>query len=205
MSRTSVLTPMLRHSGVGAFVILVVSACASLALPEGIPGVPVPLAATAVVRPDIDLASVLKRAGDLPGGLSGGEVKDGAPPEWAVLGVPDADAAGMQIFEKNGQPKGSVIISLYESRPMLEQATSALAYTMTRAGEIFGELKQFPADVGEKAIFVPANEPGSSTGLLFVRCHALVYVHLETGKTDTNPVTAYAQRLDTLLKPLVCW
>ena len=87
---------------------------------------------------------------------------------------------------------------------MLEAAADALGRTIDRAGEIFAEAKQVSIDVGEKAISVPSEGMDTPTSLLFVRCHALVYIHLETGKTDVDAVTAYAKRLDEILSPVVC-
>ena len=189
--------------GMPVLLVLLTSACAALAIPEGIPGVPVPPAATPAAFADVDLVALLNQAGNLPGGLTGSQIQ--APPaEWAVLGVPDPITATMQIFEQRGAPKGSVILSLYGSDAALKQAAGTLAYTIQEKGEVFAEGKQLPTEVGEQAILVPADSEDSPTDLLFVRCGALAYIHLETGKTDIAAVTAYATKLDTLLRSAVC-
>ena len=195
-------TGLRRIAGLALVIVLTTSACAAFAIPEGIPGVAVPPAATPAYVAQLDLRALIRQVGNLPGGLTRGEVKD-PPAEWAVLGVPDPMTATMQMFDKDGTPKGSVILALYGSVAARDQAAGTLAYTIQKTAALFAEDKQLPRDVGEKAILVPSDGEGSPTDFLFVRCLALAYIHLETGTTDTT-VTAYAKTLDTILRPAVC-
>ena len=194
---------ILRIGGMCLLIAFMTSACAALAIPEGIPGIAVPPATTATTYAHVDLGSLIRQAGNLPAGLKRGQVQD-PPAEWAALGVPDPITATMQIFEKDGTPKGTVIISLYGSDAVLKQAADALGRSIRKKGEVFAEDKQLPVDIGEQAILIPSNSQDSPTDLLFVRCDALAYIHLETGKTDTAAVTAYATNLDNILRSALC-
>ena len=197
------MSAIVLHIAGALSVLLIITGCGALVIPEGIPGVAVPPAVTPGAFAHLDLESLPAQAGPLPGHLTPGQVTS-PPAEWAVLGVPDPLTSTMRIFEQRGVPKGSVILSLYGSDAALTQAAGALGWAVQRAGEIFAEEKQLSVDVGEQAILLPSESEDQSTELLFTRCLVLAYIHLETGKTDASSVLTYARRLDRLLRTAVC-
>lgn len=151
-----------------------------------------------------DFMVALARAGNLPGGLVPNDVRREMPSEWAALGVPDPTAAVMEIYKEQEAPKGSVSVLLYDSRPLVDQAVDSLKGPLWKTALIDAAGEESPVSVGERALLVLSNGPPAPTELLFVRCHVLVYIHLETGKTDRPPLIAYARNLDAILRPIAC-
>ncbi len=154
---------------------------------------PVPTA-TQIPLADIDLESLLIQSGDLPAGYSGGQVRSGAPAMFDEL--PPAIADISQQFEHNGGPAGGVTIFLYSTVALVRSGYQAIL-----AG--FGDDTVARVTVGEQARMVETGFGFDGADIVFTRCAAVVHVRMTDG-ADAASVTAYAERLDDRLQPVVC-
>jgi hypothetical protein len=147
---------------------------------------------------EIDLDTILLLPGDLPPACVGGQIRSAVPRQFGDL--PAADSVVTQdLYDGDYKAEPGVMILLYESSSDLDEAYEGVCTSE--------ELSQQVADVGERAMASESYNTlfnvGSAT-LVFVRCHALVYLDLFSPTADTEVVVAYAQRLDERLSPLVC-
>ena len=165
----------------------------STPLPAGILVTPTPIPLS-----EIDLESLLIRSGDLPSGVTAGQITDWAGGKFSE--APTPAQVGFQLFESKGAPYGSVTVLVYD----------ALADAETTYGILHDGLEGGGWDVvgvGDKAIVwtllmdvlgntVESGEVG------FIRCGAVVDILM--GTTDEAVITAYAKRLDARLREAVC-
>lgn len=170
---------------------------------------------------DIKLELLVLQPGDLTASISGGSIEHTAPEGY--LELPAADNIIRQYFEQDGERRGSVEVSLYESSSDLERAYNLVVDGMgdSRVSEppkpgTVGELmnyreetkvQQLPS-IGYKATAL--QEVRSYSGkeknrflITFVRCHALATIRMGN-PADVNVVADYAKRLDKRLTPVVC-
>jgi hypothetical protein len=159
-----------------------------------------------LTRPDltkIDLAPLLMQPGDLPTGMTGGQIGKMLPGLDGKL--PRPTNMIYQELAKEGEFVGVSAILLYDSPTDLEQAYAFLATD-------FDGIPAVPAQVGDKATSFSGTHSVtildspmlfSISGLTFARCQAVVQIRI-TNSFNLTAVTAYAQRLDQRLQPIVC-
>ena len=154
---------------------------------------PIPLA-------NIDLEPILVVDGDLPTRFIGGQIKSSVPTEFPKIPVPD------QVIRRELQigeiVTSGVEIFLYEDTGNLEEAYNIVTEVVSTSRALS------PLDtVGAKAMFFEDRNTNLALilrGVIFVRCHALVTILLADTSANADVATAYAQRLDKRLLPLIC-
>jgi hypothetical protein len=164
----------------------------------GVPQMSAPTAQPATAAPIVPIEFVLLQSGDLPSGVSGGQVKELIPILFKDVAPPSRVIT--QSIERNGVPLGNVTVFVYSTpkeRDMAySQMLSAVAVTSTTGGSV-------QPGIGEQSFggLFTNNLPGFAE-IVFSRCHAVVHIRLNT--TDATDVTSYAKRLDTRLQSAVC-
>lgn len=132
----------------------------------------------------LDLAPILIQDGDLPTGMTAGQITDGS----------SGDTIGASGFvartERAIAPDGSVTVLLYADDAALQRDFAAVLPGVTADG--------VPTD----AVGTQARTRGNI--VMFVRCHALVIIRFAISRQMTAQAMGYAKRLDARLQPLVC-
>lgn len=143
----------------------------------------------------VNLEPVLIQEGDLPAGFTGAQVKDTLPPMFEHAAPPTK--ALYQGFQRAGNGAGGVSVLLYES-----DTDRDATYADSVKG--MGDGTQPQTDVGERATILSSDSYSTLLAdLVFVRCHAVVFVRF-IGTKQPSDAAAYAKRLDQRLQPLVC-
>lgn len=149
---------------------------------------------TAVPLEDLDIESVLVKDGDLPENLERDQVKSSLPDSLKAL-VPAPNRVVRQEFTSGIFRSDGTTIMLYESLDDLQKAYPVVVDL------VFESAGGESAGIGEQS----AIEGVQSPKIIFVRCHALVWVGLFTGADDVRDMALeYAKRLDKRLAELVC-
>jgi hypothetical protein len=139
---------------------------------------------------ETNLEPLLIQPGDLPTGLSAGQVRDRAP---AMFGdAPQPTKAINQKLQSSGSDAGSVTVLLYDDLADVSAAYAEVTQGFSGAAQSYeglGEQAKTDAIAGVVGDFV------------FTRCHAVVHMRIIAPLDDT---AAYAKRLDGRLKDVVC-
>ncbi len=199
-----------------ALLVFGLAACGSAPAPEdvAIARLPTEAAPQATVQPtvapaprslaDIDLEPLLIQSGDLPAGLTGAQVLDTPPPAYETLKVPKADKLIFQRLQRNGQPAGYIVVTVYESTAARDDAYTRVTDDVRKAAEHGGGKPQETNDAGEHAVIVKEAPPLSGAKTMFVRCRAVADILMTGDLVDEAAVLAYARRLDKRLQQAVC-
>lgn len=173
--------------------------------------------ATPVSLAEIDLKPLLIQPGDLPAGMSGGQVTSARPPNpgpgSVFKGLPMSDNEIAQEFQGKGGEGGWVMVFLYKSSHDL-----ATAYDLMVDG-LWGSwqdpegsatsAKKALADVGEKATIATVDYRVNRwpfkdhAVIVFIRCNAVVQIQW-SGAEVAEAAISYAKRLDQRLSLTVC-
>jgi hypothetical protein len=149
---------------------------------------------TSVPLSEVDLEAILILPGDLPTDFVGGQIKSKVTNEFKD--VPDAAQVVQQGFRAGDYSADGITILLYESPSDIDAAYKVFLREERRLGPL--------SDVGEKAKIFSSGLDVKSVQILFVRCHAIVFIDLFATSASADVATTYAQRLDKRLTPLVC-
>jgi hypothetical protein len=165
----------------------------------------------------IRLDALLLKQNDLPPDVQGGQVRRSGPPKLA--GLPRAAQIVWQEFIISGKYlSDGIAIFLYEGSADLCKAYAKVTEDMTRDGEKLmpvagvGEIARLSETIIRAQVNIMGARSvteGRSATVIFVRCHALVYIHLFARPASTDLATAdvaskYAQRIDKKLAEYVC-
>ena len=151
----------------------------------------------------INLESILIQPGDLPAGITGGQVSEMSDRMDSKYPKPTNNV--YQELSENGKQIGEIVILLYDSDIDLNQVFSMITSR-------FPEIPQTPVDIGNKGVAfsgirkVRVLDMESSvrvSSVVFTRCGAIAQITIVDSYAIT-PVKNYAQRLDQRITPLVC-
>lgn len=142
----------------------------------------------------VDLESLLIQDGDLPAGINAAQVKD--TPPGMFTGLPRAVKAIDQRFQASGGNAGGVTVLLYDTTADRDTAYDSLVKGMGNGTKPYN-------GVGERATTLALSIVIDSVDVAFVRCHAVAYIRMSDTKQVDN-ATAYAARLDSRLRQVVC-
>ena len=153
-----------------------------------------PISATVPLE-RIDLDPLLLRSGDLPGDVSGAQVRRNAPAQFD--GAPAPAQVVYQQFMDGPKQIGGVTVFLYEQDADREATYQLAARGMTNPDPV--------ADIGNQAVIdqPPALE-ANDVDVLFHRCRAVAHIRLSGANVDSSVATAYARRLDQRLSVVAC-
>lgn len=162
---------------------------------------------TPVPLSQLNLENLLIQDGDLPPIFVGQQVVSRPPVD--IGSVPPADLAINREFRAGEFGSDGVTILLYESLDDLERAYDIVA------GVIAEKTPARPlSQVGEKAVVTERTigesllllgmSSATSAKVVFIRCHAVVYIDLFASVADAEMAAEYARRIDQRLDPLVC-
>lgn len=153
---------------------------------------------TLVPLAKLDLESILIQPGDLPAGITGGQIGNTATGIFSSL-PPAAQVADEQLAT-NGSQIGYVDVFLYDSLKDVQTAYGMIVDGFRKEAVTFpgiGEAAQVGVlDTTSLGGLISAN-------LAFTRCQSVISV-LMTGDVNKDSVGNYAKRLDARLQPLVC-
>jgi hypothetical protein len=145
------------------------------------------LALAACGGPDLrtlNLEDVLIQDGDLPAGMTAGQITDGS------TGDTTSANGFVSRAERRIAPDGSVTVLVYEDGAALQRDFERVLPGVTADG--------MPnTDVGTRAVT-------RGNIVMFVRCHALVIIRFAVSRQMLDQAMGYAKRLDSRLTPLVC-
>jgi hypothetical protein len=162
------------------------------------PPEPTPTPESSTNTPDlatIDIEPLLIQAGDLPAGLTAGQIQQ--EPFGKYDGIPDAINTAFQRFEANGEASGGVGVFLYNEP---DAGYAFLVDTLTDENR--------EIDIGNRGrvnTFDPATinmQAPPVTSIVFQRCSAVVDVF--TSNQREEDVIVYARRLDQRLQNALC-
>jgi hypothetical protein len=158
---------------------------------------PIPTA-TPIPLSDLQLEPLLIQPGDLPAGYQGAQVRDTAPQMFT--GIPTAESIIFVQFEKSGDAAGFVVVFLYDDKTNIDRAYQ---FTVDSLGDSANSV-----EVGEKAMMVTFSDIVAGVhmelaDLTFFRCNAVILIRM-TKDINRDSIVAYAKRLDSRLKPVVC-
>ena len=153
---------------------------------------------------DITLESILIKPGDLPEGYTGGQVSDTLPTYLDGLAYPVKQI--YQEFNNNNVSAGGVAVMVFNDDSSLSNTLFGLAYILgpSELVDINGETMYLTKD-----LFCSATVSGTYRAEIegmdgyFKRCNRIVHDRM-IGKLDQDYITAYAEKLDERLTPLVC-
>lgn len=132
----------------------------------------------------LNLEDVLIQDGDLPAGMTAGQITDGSSGDTTSV------SGFVSRTERRIAPDGSVTVLLYEDDGALQRDFERVLPGVTADGVA-------STDVGTKAMT-------RGNIVMFVRCHALVIVRFAISRQMLDQAMDYAKRLDSRLQPLVC-
>jgi len=136
--------------------------------------------------------SLLVQPGDLPAGLSGGQVRETAPAMFKSL--PIAQTTIYQQLARHGSAIGGVAVFVYNSGPKLD-----IAYA-----EIVRGMDSNPAPgIGERAQIATTQIGEPSFDLVSARCGYVFHIRISGAGVEDN-ITSYAKRLDKRLASALC-
>lgn len=139
--------------------------------------------------------------GDLPAEFKVGPI--GHTPPEIIQNAPPATQIFHQAVTEGRLTSEGVAVLIYE-----EQSEADAAYQQI-AGVLEPEepLQDFP-ELGEKARYYEKFTNGYlssyTTKIVYQRCRAVIFVSLFSPKAKAETVTAYAQKLNDRLTPLLC-
>jgi len=158
---------------------------------------------------EIRLEDLLLNDGDLPTVFVGQQIVSQPPVD--IGGVPPADQSINRKFRAGDFASDGVTILLYESISDLRQAFDFVAGIMSEgsdAGPVAGigeNAMQTEEALGGLPLVGGLSLPSAtSVKLVFMRCHALVYIDLFSSEANLAVATEYAKRIDARLQPEVC-
>lgn len=223
----------MRHNlTVISVILLFLAACSPPPIPQTATLLPLPTVdpnATPVPLAEINLEPLLIQPGDLPAGMSGGQVTIGRPPDsnkpgGVARGLPMSDNEIHQQFERNGESTTNwvnwVSVFLYKSNNDVTTVYDLIrtgfpgSWRSSDSAVIFE--KKTLNNVGEKATIATMDDPIFSrlVDIVFVRCNAVVRIRMINSGRMTNrdqeidvvatEAISYAKRLDTRLSQAVC-
>ena len=164
---------------------------------------------TPVPLSQLNLESLLIQDGDLPTIFLGQQVVSRPPVDIAA--VPPADQAINREFRAGEFASDGVTILLYEFISDIETAYGVVVRVISE-----GTTTRAVTQLGEKAVVTEETIGGipmvagvsipsaTSAKVVFIRCHAIVYIDLFASEADAEVAVAYAMRIDQRIQALVC-
>lgn len=152
------------------------------------------LVALAACGQPANLDSLLIQAGDLPGGMTAGQISDTMPPIFDKLPAPTRFIR--QEFARSDQPGGAVSVLIYDQAADRDTAYTSIVADMPPGAAL--------PNVGERATFGYLNIGVRIYDLVFQRCSAVVHIRMSAPRLSADNLEAYAKRLDSRLRPVVC-
>lgn len=155
----------------------------------------------------INLENLLLQDGDLPTVFVGQQVISRPPVD--IGSVPSPDQAINRAFRAGDFASDGVTILLYESAFDLERAYDIVVGIISesaqpRALAQVGESAVLTEETSDPSLMLVGIPPATSAKVVFIRCHALVYIDLFASEADANVAADYARRIDQRLQPVVC-
>jgi hypothetical protein len=183
---------------VAALVIL--SACTPAAPSENTIQTAVAQTLAAQITPlgRINLDSVPFQDGDLPNHYGSGQVVYQWPEDVALVSVPEnviAQKVGWDI--SSGWTDDYAAIALFSTQGALHDNFTALM-------SAYEAVEHHPALVGDRSTYVEYNTLSGGGYFVFTHCGALVAIKTVGADMDEDLLSAYAQRIDRRLTPLIC-
>ena len=169
----------------------------STPIPTETPVPPTPTA-TPVPLADIDIESLVIQDGDLPAGMSGGQIFGEAPK--VLAGAPEPATIIRQELADGSDTVGSVTIGLYETSAYVERTYKILLGGLGDEEAVDGLGDEAAASSFSASV---AGTDVESVALAFYRCSAVVYI-VFSNTSDADVAIAYAKRLDKRLAETVC-
>ncbi len=167
-------------------------------------------APTLVPMSQLDLEPLLVQSGDLPPGVVGSQIR--ARPPDIIPGIPVAAAQIYQAFDRSDSGTvfelSGVYVFLYDDPAQAEAAFNVIVDAMMHGGvqgSVGGlEGLQFHSPpIGQRSVSAlsPFWTLESVTDIAWLNCRAVVYTRMPA---DVDAISAYAERLNSRLEPLVC-
>lgn len=149
---------------------------------------------TAACGQPANLDPLLIQAGDLPGGMTAGQISDTMPPIFDKL--PQPTRFIRQEFVRGDQPGGAVSVLIYDQAADRDAAYASIVADMPPGAAL--------PNVGERATFGYIAVRTQIYDLVFQRCKAVVHMRMSAPRLSADNLEAYAKRLDSRLRPVVC-
>jgi hypothetical protein len=175
---------------------------------ETIAAIPTPTATptpTPIPLSEIDLTNSLLVEGDLPQGFVAKPV--GKITNNPILeNIKGYDQIILQEFSKENQGLGIVSVLLFKD---LNDRDKSFKLAEAKLDESFGNgsaIKNEKGEIGENnsRYFQTVFGKITTSAIIFVRCHAFVYMGRSMEDQNLTVLRAYAKRLDERLSALVC-
>lgn len=141
-----------------------------------------------------NLEPLLIQSGDLPAGMSAGQVSENIPPIYAD--APKPVRFIRQQFARGDEPAGAIAVLIYDQAAERDQAYTTISNGMGGATPL--------PDIAERAGFSYLNIGLPSYDFVFQRCRAIVHMRMVGESLSADNLEAYAKRLDSRLRPAVC-
>jgi hypothetical protein len=154
---------------------------------------------TSVPLSDVNLDDILLNPGDLPPEYIGQQISHNPPAIFES--VQEVVQVVQQPFEVGKYPSDGITIFLFSSPTDLDSAYKRVTEIIS-----IGALEPL-SEVGEKAVIQEEGQGVflvTSVQVVFIRCHALVYIQLFASDATTDLATSYAKKVDKRISPLVC-
>lgn len=141
------------------------------------------------------LSTLMILPGDLPSGYSAGQVRD----KLALMfhDVPKTNIAVEQELAKGGEQMGGISVLIYDQKADVDTAFQIITKGMSSYSKPNNE-------VGERGwiVFIPLLN--NTQEYAFTRCKTVVHIRMVDLSYNSDPIIAYAKKLDDRLKKIVC-
>ena len=149
-----------------------------------------------------DLVPLLVQDGDLPVGMTTGQVRQELPNNRRVDGLPEPEGVAYVQLGKSGKSAGVVFLLLYEDA---EDASVAWAAYLADAQDTTLKVDppQESEQFGDQAfVWDVFTSVGALSQVGFTRCRAFVFIESDAMRDDS--MAAYAKTVDRRISSAVC-